>query len=565
MPTLSLPNPLKPAMHQAVTLGVAAALGALSGAPSLANEPVDAGHLASPISQEVVPPAADPQDALPQDSLSQETDSQESIPQEATPQGADSQESIPQETTPQEVLPLESSPQPYDPTILYEAEALTVRWHLQFGLNAVAETNLFWNFADIVAPTSGFDSDTEWLEGYAKPGISFDWQLSDDSTLYGRLSAVGSFTLGIDAYSFGNTGRITLEEGYLGYRTALGEDLNFDLSVGPRELRLGTGMLIANGGSSGFERGALKFGPRKAWEMSAIGRLSSGNVTGTWFYLNPNEVPSNNSGNQLAGADLRVDFSPDDYLGLTYLNVLTSEASYPQAAPGGVGAPSVLPGARNGLNALDIYGRITPFEGRWENLFLTGELAYEWNNRIDLQALGGRVQAGYTFAEASWSPSLMLYYQSFSGDDPNTAALERFDPLYYDGSPAAWGTGSKSSMVFINSNVQSLGLTLSAAPSPRDRITLRYARIMANQLRSPVQFGQATRVEFGSGVSNVVSGVTNAHLADDFFLEYSRILNRHTFLTTGLSVSIPGAGITSVFPGNVPLWTGGFVNVVVNF
>jgi hypothetical protein len=48
------------------------------------------------------------------------------------------------------------------------------------------------------------------------------------------LSAVGSFTAGIDAYDTGNTGRVTLEEGYLGYRTNFGNDLNFDVSLGPR-------------------------------------------------------------------------------------------------------------------------------------------------------------------------------------------------------------------------------------------------------------------------------------------------------------------------------------------
>ena len=60
-------------------------------------------------------------------------------------------------------------------------------------------------------------------------------------------------------------------------------------------------MLIANGATSGFERGALKFGPRKAWEMAAIGRLSYGNFTGTAFYLDPNELPSTDGNNELAG------------------------------------------------------------------------------------------------------------------------------------------------------------------------------------------------------------------------------------------------------------------------
>ena len=37
-------------------------------------------------------------------------------------------------------------------------------------------------------------------------------------------------------------------------------------------------MLISNGASNGFERGALKFGPRKAWEFAGIGKLTDGPV-----------------------------------------------------------------------------------------------------------------------------------------------------------------------------------------------------------------------------------------------------------------------------------------------
>ena len=64
---------------------------------------------------------------------------------------------------------------------------------------------------------------------------------------------------------------------------------------------------------------------------------------------------------------------------------------------------------------------------------------------------------------------------------------------------------------------------------------------------------------------NVVSGVTDAHLADDLFLEWSRIVNRNTFLTAGVSVSFPGAGIDNVVGQSADPWTGGFVNVVFNF
>ena len=110
--------------------------------------------------------------------------------------------------------------------------------------------------------------------------------------------------------------------------------------------------------------------------------------------------------------------------------------------------------------------------------------------------------------------------------------------------------------------MNALSLALKVQPTKTDTLTLRYAHIRANELNSPIQFGQATRLD-SSG--NIITGVTNSHLADDVFLEYSRIINRNTFLTAGVSVSVPGAGIEGVVGGSAPTWTGGFINVVVNF
>ena len=449
-----------------------------------------------------------------------------------------------------------------DKTLFYQDGSLDVRWHLQAGINAVAEQNLFWDLAKITAPASGYNANTEWLEFYLKPGISFENKVDDTTKLYGKLSLVSSYTSGTDAFDEGDSGDTTLEEAYIALRGQFDSKLSYDLSLGPRELTLGTGMLIANGATSGFERGALKFGPRKAWEMAAIGRLYCANVTGSAFYLDPNELPSTDGNNELVGFDLRYDDPAGGYLGATFVDVLNSNSPYPQAAPGGVGSPTVTPGAREKTRTLGLYSKTNPLAGGLENWAFTGELAYQRNDRIDLKAWAGRVTAGYTFADLSWSPKLTLGYQTFSGDDPNTTKLERFDPLYYQGSPSAWATGSKSASTFINSNVNALTLTLQVQPTWQDTWTLRYAHIQANELNSPVQFGQATRVDING---NVVSGVTDKHLADDLFLEYSRIINRNTFLTAGFSASMPGTGIDRVVGGNAPNWRGGFVNVVFNF
>jgi hypothetical protein len=449
-----------------------------------------------------------------------------------------------------------------DPMLFYDQDGLAVRGHLQFGLNAVAERNLFWDLATTSNPGSTFDPDTNWLEGYIKPGISFEYRLDRGSVFYGKLSAVSSYTWGTDAFDTGDTGATTLEEAYLGIRGDLGTGISYDLSLGPRELTLGTGMLIANGATSGFERGALKLGPRKAWEMAAIGRLSFGNITGTAFYVDPNELPSTDGNNELAGFDLRYDDPSGGYIGTTFVKVLNSDSPYPQSASGGVGAPTVTPGAREDTTTLGLYAKTNPFDGALENWTFTGDFAYQWNDRIDQEASAGRVTAGYTFSNVPWSPSVTLGYQTFSGDDPNTSKLERFDPLYYQGSPSAWATGSKSASTFINSNVNALTLAIRVQPTRQDTWTLRYAHIRANELNSPVQFGQATRVDVNG---NVVSGVTDTHLADDLFLEYSRIINRNTFLTAGVSVSFPGAAIDKVVGRRADPWTGGFVNVVINF
>ena len=449
--------------------------------------------------------------------------------------------------------------------LLVDSKELTVRSHFQSGLNAVAESNLFWNLAELATGNTEFDADAEWLELYAEPGLSFERRLKSGPTMFGKVSAVASYTAGTDAFDASNTGRITLEEGYLGYRSQFAGDWNIEATLGPRVLRLGTGMLIANGSADGFERGALKFGPREAWEMAGVLQISREGAKATAFYLDANELSSNDTGNRLGGVDLRWDGDRGEYAGLTYLRAIQSDAPYPQAAAGGGGPPTIIPGAREGLNAVNFYGRSERFDGSLSGLVLTLDLCYQWNEDIDLRAWGGRLKSEYTFTNIPWRPVLGYSYQIFSGDDPDTTRLERFDPLYYDGSPSMWATGSKSAMVFINSNVQTHGLSLRLSPTPRNTFTLRYAHVRAHELRSPVQFGQATRLDFADGISTVVSGVTDAHLSDDFFLEYNLIINPNTFLNAGVSISIPGEGIKNVAGGDAPNWTGGFINVVFNY
>lgn len=459
-----------------------------------------------------------------------------------------------------------ASAQQSDKMLLYAQGGLKVRAHLQAGVYLGAERDAFWDLASTFATQANYNPDKTWFEGYVTPGLSFERAISPQEVFYGKASAVLSGTASIDPYDYGDTGRLTLEEAYLGYRVGTPDGVMLDLSGGARELVLGTGMLFANGGSSGFERGALKLGPRKAWERAAIARVAAGGWTSTSFYLDANETESNDAKTTLAGSDLRFDSGKGGYAGLTFAHILNSQAPYPQAAPGGIGPPGIIPNGREGLNTLSGYARTDPFTGALKGWFAAVDGAYEWKEDIDLRAWGGRTQIGYRFENHPWVPSITYSYQTFSGDDPDTATLERFDPLFFDGKPANWATGSKSAMTFINSNVNSHQIALSISPTKQDTFILRYAHIRANELRSPIQFGQSTRFEFPGGNDNIVAGVTDAHLADDIYLEYIRIQNANTYITMGISASLPGKGLELAVPdGDLPVWLGAYTNVVINY
>lgn len=443
-------------------------------------------------------------------------------------------------------------------------DEVKIQFTFEGGINAVAEENLFWNLAETFAPTADFKSDTQWLEAYVKPGVALEANVSDSSQLYAGASFVASFTEGQDGLGQGDTGRVTIEKAYVGFRTGSVEAGEFDLSVGAQELKLGTGMQIANGASNGFERGAVKLGPRKAWERTAIAKVRLKDLTARAFFLDPNELGSNNTKTEMAGADFRFDWN-GDFAGATYVNVLQSGAPYPQAAPGGAGPPVFLDGGRDGLNSLSFYTRLHPLKDAAPGFYVALDGAYQWNGRIDLDAWAGRLQVGHVWNSKPWRPEVFYTYQTFSGDDPDTPGLERFDPLNYEGSPASWATGSKSALVFINSNVQSHQLTFKLMPSPRDFLTLRTAHIRVDELRSPIQFGQATRLDLTDDLGSVVAGVTDPHLSDDVFIEYTRVLTPNIFLTGGFSVSFPGDGIKNAVGGSAPAWTGGFINILANF
>jgi Alginate export len=455
---------------------------------------------------------------------------------------------------------------PRDP-LRFETPSGFVKLGVEAGIQIVGESRSFWDLGATFAPGSGYNPDMGWAEGYVKPSVDFEHRFSGSVGLYGGLSVVASGTASKDILDFGDTGRLTLENGFLGLRHGTrGQGFFLDVSAGAQPYRVGSGMLISDGGSDGFERGTLIFGPRQAWAMTGIARIGYGPVSVDAFYLDANELKSSDTGTTLAGAKVEWSLAPNQFVGLAVARVLESTAPWAQAAPGGIGAPVVLLDARDGLSFLNAYGRINPAPAALPGLWIAGDIAYQRDAGQNMEAWGGRIEAGYAFAGWRWTPVVTYGWQTFSGDDPNTTKLERFDPLFYDGGQAGWASGTNGSFVFINSNINAHRLSVNFTITPQDLLTLRYAHVRANELNSPIQFGQATRLGISGGSLGLISGVTKAHLSDDFLVEYTRVLSANAFLTVGAGYSIPGAGLkAAAAPNDLDNWIGGFANLVVKY
>jgi len=206
-----------------------------------------------------------------------------------------------------------------------------VTWHLDGAVQAVTQRDPYWGMAQQYAPTVGYERDFNWLEVYAKPGVRAQRQIDKTLSLYGGASVVASGTSGQDLFLQGDTGRVLLEDAYMGLKGGAPEAWHYDVSVGAQPYTLGSGFLLGSGSGNGFERGAAITAPRKAWQMSAIAKAGVGAWRGELFYLDAHELKSGDSQTKVAGAQLVWQPDAQNEVGLAQIKVTNSTSPYPQA------------------------------------------------------------------------------------------------------------------------------------------------------------------------------------------------------------------------------------------
>jgi hypothetical protein len=132
-------------------------------------------------------------------------------------------------------------------------------------------------------------------------------------TLFGKLSAVYTNTFGEDASGLtigeDDTEDTRIEQGHIGWKkgdlfAGLQDDV-FSIAIGRQDYVIGTGLLIADGGGDGGDRGGWYLGMRKAFENSAIVRLASKELLAEAFYLE-NQPRKGGVEGEASGANLDI-------------------------------------------------------------------------------------------------------------------------------------------------------------------------------------------------------------------------------------------------------------------
>ncbi|MBV0933607.1 alginate export family protein [Marinobacterium weihaiense] len=270
-----------------------------------------------------------------------------------------------------------------------------------------------------VGRTDGGGSD--WQEGYIKYGLSGSHAYgSRGAAVYGGISAVSSATWGdgdAAGFSTGDERETALEDAYLGWRSgslipALGED-GLELSFGRQQFSIGDGFLI-NGDALNFGEGLGKslnrggaywLAARKAFDRTAIVRVGvSEGVRADLFWLESD----NRSQAEMELAGLNAEYVlPQGTFAATYIEGLDVNERYGLSH-------------RDGQETLSLR-----YQGNAgvENLFLSAEfVTQDQGDNTAKDADAWYAEAGWTFADLPWSPSVNYRYARFE---------DGFDPLFF--------------------------------------------------------------------------------------------------------------------------------------
>jgi hypothetical protein len=299
----------------------------------------------------------------------------------------------------------------------------------------------------------GADTDS-WLELGLEPGVTFETP-AGRGTLFAELSGVYTRTFGDDAsgetVGLDDTAALSLEQAHVGWKTkdlfSGLEDDTFTVTVGRQDFTIGSGLLVADGGEDGGERGGWYLTLRRSFQESVIVQLESKALLAELFRLE-NRPRRGGTQGDFYGVNVEGTLTDTTTIGGTYLLV---DAEVP------------------GYERLDVFSGRIVWDGP-HGFGASGEYVRQASEQID--AAGWYAQASYEAGSLGWSPTFSYRYAHFDGDDPSTADDELFREIAYgDTDWGAWYQGEITGNYALgNGNTSSHLLRVEAAP--QDDVTL---------------------------------------------------------------------------------------------
>jgi hypothetical protein len=124
-----------------------------------------------------------------------------------------------------------------------------------------------------------------------------------------------------------------------------------------------------------------------------------------------------------------------------------------------------------------------------------------------------------------------------------------------------WWFGANGAYAWLNANVRVRRAIVDAYASARDIVQFQFVRTSADQLNSAIQYGQG--VQFTS--SGLLVGVPTAHLSDEYYAQYARVISPALVGIAFVSRNVPGDGLKANAPQGVKTWTTLGVGLTANF
>ncbi len=378
----------------------------------------------------------------------------------------------------------------------------------------------------------------DWAETYLHYGVYGMTPLNDQLYAYAGLSAITSASVGQELFTDEARAYTAVEDAYVGLvggdTGETGNRLAYNFSIGRKRFELANAFLIANTAMNGMDRAALQANARWAADMLALGQIVWNNTKFEAFYVDPDELPVLDSDTRIAGLNVETSTSNGWKLGASWLTVPQSTQSY--FSPTGT-----IAGTREGLNLVDARFSYTPNAPDVAGPFLSAEVARQTNRNFDMDARAAYAEIGYSLPQARWSPSFSYRVAYFSGDDPDTDAYERWDPLLSGGNGEQWVQGINHFKVVQDSNVIAHRIQARLKVAPRVELVPQLWAFYADSL------------------NNIGGNPALTFLEDDEYGYEANItakwyLSRNLYVHGDIAYTLPGDGVQAALDGDARDW-----------